>query len=70
MIKALKLWLWERRLSHARGVRAQVERDFARERQRAQFDLEHCEAMVSRARMDVIKARADRIKARRTAEAQ
>lgn len=70
MIKRLRLWLWERRLVHARTVRSGIEREFCREIARAQQDLDHCETMTSRARMDLVRRRADRSMRTRRAAAR
>jgi hypothetical protein len=59
-MKHFLLWLWERRLAHARGVAKGLEDEHRQERQNAQLDVEYCEIMAARARIAIVKARADR----------
>lgn len=65
----IKAWLWERRLAHAREVHSGLEREFCAEIARAKHEVEHCETMASGARMEMVKSRADKAKARRMREA-
>lgn len=68
MIARLRLWLWERRLAHARTLHRGLEREFCRDIAHAKLDVETCEVMVARARVEVVRERADRARTRRQKE--
>jgi hypothetical protein len=59
MLRRIKVWLWKKRLAHARKYRIGFERFIVRERARINYDVEHCEVMLARAEMAIVEHRAN-----------
>lgn len=60
MIAALRVWIWRHRLMHATNFMLNLERVIDNERQKAKYDVHHCEVELARARKMLIEKRANR----------